>query len=147
MGGQHLDLPVGLAQQPLQCGAALDPVRPHRFQKCANHPPQLEHRLRGCDLLQLLGHLRENFEILYRAFAANIAQQADLEARPQPARPLRHRGGGFAALLRLLLRLRRLVGLEVEEQQRAFGQQWAAANRPQIIEKRQQDQREIAAAG
>ena len=42
---------------------------------------------------------------------------------------------------------RLLIGLEVEQQQRAFGQQRAAAHRAQIVEQRQQHQREITAAG
>ncbi len=44
-------------------------------------------------------------------------------------------------------RRRLLIGLEIEQQQRAFGQQRAAAHGTQIVEQRQQHQREIAAAG
>ena len=42
---------------------------------------------------------------------------------------------------------RLLVGLEIEQQQRAFGQQRAAAHGAQVVEQRQQHQREIAATG
>ncbi len=75
---QRLDLPVRLAQQPLQGRAAFESVGPHRFEDGAGDPPQLEHRLGGRDLLQLLGHFRQNFQILNRAFAADVSQQADL---------------------------------------------------------------------
>ena len=44
-------------------------------------------------------------------------------------------------------RRRLLIGLEVEQQQRAFGQQRAAAHGAQIVEQRQQHQRQIPAAG
>ena len=40
-----------------------------------------------------------------------------------------------------------LIGLEIEQQQRAFGQQRAAAHGAQIVEQRQQHEREIATAG
>ena len=43
-----------------------------------------------------------------------------------------------------LNRLRLTIGLQVQQQQRAFGQQRAAANRTQIVEQRQQNQGEIA---
>ena len=42
---------------------------------------------------------------------------------------------------------RLLVGLEIEQQQGAFGEERAAAHRAQIVEQRQQHQRKIAPAG
>ena len=87
----------------------------------------------------------ENFEVLFGALAANPADEAQLEARAQTARPLRHRERRLAGVGRHGRGL--LIGLEVEQQQRAFGQQRAAAHRAQVVEQRQQHQREIAAAG
>ena len=40
-----------------------------------------------------------------------------------------------------------LVGLEIEQQQRAFRQQRTAAHGAQVVEQRQQHQRQVAAAG
>ena len=44
-------------------------------------------------------------------------------------------------------RLRLLVGLEVQQQQRAFGQQRIAAHGTQVVQQRQQHQRQITATG
>ena len=63
----------------------------------------------------------------------------------QAPRPLLHRQRRLARGGRDRLRL--LVGLEIEQQQRAFGQQRAAAHRAQIVQQRQQHEREVAAAG
>ena len=79
------------------------------------------------------------------AFAADPADQAELEARAQAARPLRDRERRFAGGRRHRRGL--LVGLEIEQQQRAFGQQRTAAHGAQVVEQRQQHQRQIAATG
>ena len=87
----------------------------------------------------------ENFEVLFGPLTADPADEAQLETRTQTARPLRHRERGFAGARcdgRGLL-----IGLEIEQQQRAFRQQRAAAHGAQIVEQRQQHQREIATAG
>ena len=108
-----LDLPVRLAEQALQRRTAFQAVGADGFENGADHPPQLKDGLRGGDLLELFGDLRQNFQILDRAFAADVSQQADLKARPQAPRPLGHRDRWLA--VRLRLRLRRLIGLEVEQ--------------------------------
>ena len=125
---QRLDLPVGLPEQPLQGSAAFEPVGPDRFENGAGDPPQLEHRLRRRDLFQFFGHFRQNFQILYRAFATDVPQEADLESGTQASCPLRH-GDRLLSLSRRL-RHRRLIGFQVEQQQRALGQQRAAAHGP-----------------
>ncbi len=58
---------------------------------------------------------------------------------------MRHGERGFAG--RRGNRRCLLVGLQVEQQQRAFGQQRAAAHGAQVVEQRQQHQREVASAG
>jgi hypothetical protein len=40
-----------------------------------------------------------------------------------------------------------LVGLEIQQQQRAFGQQRVAAHRAQVVQQRQEHQRQVASAG
>ena len=142
---QALDLPIRLAQQALQRRAAFQAVGAHRFEDRADDPPQLEHRLRRRHLFELFGDLGQNLQILHRAFAADVAQQADLESRPQAAAPIappksiaRPAPGDCGCGL--------LIGLQIEQQQRAFGQQRAAAHGAQIVEQRQQHQRQIPAA-
>ena len=68
-----------------------------------------------------------------------------LEARAQPRLHCSMLSGGSPG--RAGDRLRLLVGLQVEQQQRAFGEERAAAHRAQVVEQRQQHQREIAPAG
>jgi hypothetical protein len=87
----------------------------------------------------------EYLEILFDAFAANPADQAQLEARPQAPCPLGNRerrltsrGGDRGGLL---------VRLEIQQQQRALGQQRAAAHRAQVVEQWQQHQCQVAPAG
>src|SRR6202041_1246769 len=115
---QRLDLPVGLTQQTLQRRAALQAVGADRLQNGADDPPQLKHRLGLGDLLELFGYFRENFQILHRAFAANVSQQTDLESRPQAPGPLND--GDRLLALPLRLRLRRLIGFQIEQQQRSL---------------------------
>ena len=141
---QRLDLAVGLTQQTLQRRAALQAVGADRLQNGADDPPQLKHRLGLGDLLELFGHFRENFQILHRAFAANVSQQTDLESRPQAPGPLHH--GDRLLALPLRLRLRRLIGFQIEQQQRSLGQQGTAAHGPQVVEQGQQHQGQIPAA-
>ena len=141
---QGLDLPVGLPEQALEGGAARQSVRAQRLDHRARDPPELKYRLGGRDLLELFGHLSHDVEILIDALAADVAQEADLKPGPQAPRPLRDGDGCFARLQRP--RLRRLVGLQIEQQQRAFGEQRAAAHRAQVVEQRQQHQGQIPAA-
>src|SRR6185437_8060748 len=99
-------------------------------------------RLASGGLLELLRHRREGLEVLLDPLAAYPADESRLKARAQPPPPLLdverrliRRGGD---------RLRLLVRLQVEEEERALGQQRAAAHRPQVVEQRQQDERQIA---
>jgi hypothetical protein len=141
---QCLDLAVGLPQQALQRRAALQTVGANRLEDGTDDPPQLKHRLGLGDLLELFSHFRQNFQILHRSFAANVSQQTDLESRPQAPGPLRH--GDHLLALPLQLRLRRLIGFQIEQQQRSLGQQGAAAHGPQVVEQGQQHQGQIPAA-
>ena len=86
----------------------------------------------------------EDLEVLFGAFTANPADQAELESCTQPSCPLRHGERGLTGVGRDGRGL--LIGLEIEQQQRAFGQQRAATHGAQVIEQGQQHQREIAPA-
>jgi hypothetical protein len=71
--------------------------------------------------------------------------------RIQPTSPAwkreRSRGRQRRLARRRRSRLCLAVGLEVEQQQRAFRQQRAAAHRTQVVEQRQQHQRQVTSAG
>jgi hypothetical protein len=139
------DLAVAEPEQPLQRLAVLQPVAMQRLDDRARHPPQLEHRLTGRDLLELARHGRQRLEMLRDALAADPADQPHLVARPQAPRPLLDRQRGLARRDRHRRGLH--VGFEVEQQQRALGQQRIAAHRPQVVQQRQQHQRQVAPAG
>ena len=85
---EPLDLAVGQTQQALDRHAALQTLLAQRLDDGADHPPQLEHRLRGGDLLEAAGHGREAADVLFDPLAADPADQPGLELRAQPARPL-----------------------------------------------------------
>ena len=139
------NLTVGQAQQPLNRYAALHAVLAQSLEHGTDHPPELEHALLRGHLLKARRHGRQYFEVLLQSFTAYPPDQAGLEARPQAPRPLRGREWRLARRGRGGLRL--TVGLEIEQQQRAFGQQRAAAHRTQIVQQRQQHQCQITAAG
>src|SRR6185436_17621058 len=84
---QALHFAIGMAEQALDRGAALEPAFAQRFEHRADDPPQLEHRLRSRDLLELLGGARQDFEVLVDSFALDPAEQAELEARAELACP------------------------------------------------------------
>ena len=123
-----------------------DAVLAQRFDQCADDPPQLEHRLRASRPARAAS-----------ATAAMISRFCSARSpRIQPIRPVwkraRRRRAHCADRQRRLARRRRgrlrlAIGLEIEQQQRAFRQQRAAAHRAQIVQQRQQHQRQIAAAG
>jgi len=141
---QLQDLAVREAHEALDGHAGLEAPVPESFDNGADDPPQLEHRLLGRDLLELVCDGLEDLEILLGAFTADPADQPQLETGPQASRPLRdgqrRLAGGW------LNRRGLLIGLEIEQQQRAFGQQGAAAHGAQVIEQRQQHEREVPAA-
>ncbi len=110
----------------------------------AHHPPELKHALLGRHLLQARRDGRQDLEILFQPLAADPADQARLEARAEPARPLCRRQRRLARRRRGRLRL--TIRLQVEQQQRAFRKQGTAAHCAQVIQQRQEHQCEIAPA-
>ena len=139
------DFAVGETEQAFDGHTGFEAAFTQRLDDGADHPPQLEHGLARGHLLELVRDRFENFEVLFRALAADPADEAELKARTQPARPLRHGERGLSGVRGHGRRL--LIGLEVEQQQRAFRQQRAAAYRAQVVEQRQQHEREITPAG
>jgi len=75
-----------------------------------------------------------------RLVAADQPKQGDLEPGAQPARELRKRR---ARSLGHRTRPRLLFGRQVERQQRPFGQQRRATHRAQVVQQRQQHQRQV----
>ena len=89
------DFAIGQAQQAFDRNAGLEAAFAQRFDDGADHPPELEHGLPGRHLLELVRDGFENFEVLLGALAADPADEAQLKARAQTARPLRHRERGL----------------------------------------------------
>ncbi len=139
------DFAIRETQQSFDRNARLEAAIAQRFDEGTDHPPQLKHGLPGRHLFDLVRDGLEDLEVLLGTLVADPADEAQLEPRAQTARPLRHRERLFAGARGHGRRL--LIGLEVEQQQRAFGQQRAAAHRAQVVEQRQQHERQIAATG
>ena len=138
---QAAHLAVDVAEQSLQRHAAVEAALAQRLDHRTDHPPQLEQRLGDGVRFELRGDFRQRLEVLLDLLAADPAEQRELEARPQAAREVR----GCQALRRC--RPGRLVGAQVQQQQRAFGEQRAAVHGAQVVEQRQQHERHVAAAG
>ena len=115
-----------------------------RLDDGTNDPPQLKDRLGGRHAFDLRGDVGQHVEVLVDALAADPADQADLESCAQAPRPVRHGDFHFAGHLRQRRRLP--VGLQVQQQQRAFRQQGAAAHRAHVVEQGQQHQRQVTPA-
>jgi hypothetical protein len=139
---QPLHLAIGVAEQALDRRAAFEPALAQRFEHCADHPPQLEDRLRGRDLLELLGRARQDLEVLVDPLALDPAEQAELVASAQLAGPLPDR----ERLARRRHRIRLLIRAEVQQQQCSFREQRMAAHGAQIVQQRQQYERHVAPA-
>ena len=139
---QPAQLAVDLAEQALDGHPRVEPALTQRLDHCADHPPELEHRLAGRGGLELFRDLGHGRKLLLRRLAAYPAEQCSLEARPQALRHLREvpRRAGRD-------RVRRLVGLEVQHQECALGEQRPAAHGPQVVQQRQQCERHVPPAG
>jgi len=99
----------------------------------------------GRDLLNFARHGREDFEVLLDALAADPADEPDLETRAQAPSPLldgeRLLAGTYGNGRGLL------VGLQIQKQQSPLREEGAAAHGAQIIQKRQEHERQIAPTG
>ena len=143
---EPLELAIREPEKTLDGYAALETVLAQRFDDGTDDPPQLEHRLLRRDLLHLLRDTRERAEILVLALAAYPAHEAKLELGAEAARRQRDIRRSFRQFAARVWR-RFAVRLQVQQQQRAFRQQRTATHGTQIVQQRQQDQREVAAAG
>ena len=99
----------------------------------------------GRDLFKPRCDRGQNLKILLHALTADPANEPRLKVRAQPPCPLRGRQGRLAGCRGRRLRL--AIGFQIQQQQRAFRQQRTAAHGPQVIEQRQQYQRQIPPAG
>jgi hypothetical protein len=129
---QALQLTIRLTEQAFDRGTAFEATFAQGLHHRANHPPQLEYCLGGRELLDFLSRGAEGFKVLTDALALDPAEQTDLETAAQLACPLRHRHRTFARRRRLRISL--LIGTQVQQQQRAFGQQCMTAHRTQIVQ-------------
>ena len=141
---QAAQFTVRQTQQSLDRDAGFDAAIAQGFEQGTQHPPQLEHRLLRGDMLELPHHHGHELEVLFDALAAYPAQQTQLIARAQTPCPMRSAQTVITAVVGGDHGL--TVGLEIEQQQRAFGQQGIAAHGAQVVEQRQQHQRQVAAA-
>ena len=90
------DFAVGQTQQAFDRDAGFEAAFAQASMMRTDDPPELEHRLPRGHLLDLVRDGFEDLEILFGTFAADPADEAQLEARAQAARPLRDRQGVFA---------------------------------------------------
>ena len=141
---QALEFAVRVPEQALDGDARLEAAAAQRVDERAGHPPELVQGRGGRNALHSIRDVAERVEAALVALAANEPQQARLELRPQAPGPLRHRH--LPVRRGRHSRGRGLLGAEVERQQRALGQERRAAHRAQVVEQRQQDQREVATA-
>ena len=141
---EELELPVGLTEQALQRRRGLQAVVLQRLDDGAGDPPELEQRLSRRDLLQPRRHLAHQAEVVQGGLVTDQAEEPELELRTQASRHCRGVQRRLVADRRTAAR--RLVRLQVQQQQGPLGQQRRTAHRAQVVEQRQQDQRHVAAA-
>src|SRR6202034_3292918 len=85
------DFTVAEAEEALHRHTALDTVLLQGLDDRADHPPELEHRLTGRDLLELLGDGCQDVEVLFGTLTADPADETGLETGAETAGPLLHR--------------------------------------------------------
>ena len=139
-----LDLPVALSQQALQRNRCVEATVQQGFKDTANHPPQLVHVVPSRGILEYRGNLRERLEVRVCVAAFDPAEQSELEFRTQTRCDADRVLPGSLSLGGRLMRAARR---QVEEEQRALRQQRLAARGAQIVENRQQDERDVSATG
>ena len=133
-----------MAEQALDRNARLQAAVPQRIYERARNPPELVERRGRRGRFHAIRNVGERGQAAILAIAADEAEQPSLEPGPQATRQLRHgqlRLGGLH-----VARGRRLLRAQVQRQQRALGQERSAADGAQVVEERQQHEREIAPA-
>src|SRR5690606_15038269 len=139
---QELDAAVGLPEQPLERDRGLEPAVAQRLEHGTRDPPELVHVVAGRALLERLHHRRERLQVLLLVPALDPPEQRELELRAE----LRGYPDGILAA-RLALAFAGLPRRrQVEQQQRAFGQERLAARGAQVVQHRQQHERDVAPA-
>ena len=86
---QAFHLAISLTQQALDRSGTFKSLVTQGINYRTDHPPQLEHRLHGGHLLQLLSSTRHDFQILVNTFALDPSQQTKLKACTHLACPER----------------------------------------------------------
>ena len=138
-----LDLPVRLTEQPLDRDRGFETAVTQGLEHAADDPPQLVHVVAGRRMLQRGGNFRQGIDMPGVFAALDPPEQRKLELRSQASR---HQHRVFARAVAGPRPVARTGRRKVEQQQGAFRQQRFAARGAQVVEHRQQYQRDIPAA-
>ena len=112
-----------------------------RFEYTTNDPPELIHVIAICGTFQCLNDARQRAQMLFRIRTFDPAQQCKLEFWSEL-------GGDyyrvFASRLAISSAVELMLRRQIQQQQGALRQQWLSPRRAQVIQHRQQHQRDIA---
>ncbi len=144
VGGVAVDLSIDAAEQQLDRDAGLEAAVAHRLHRSGGDPPETARRFGMRDAAQAIEDVDQAVQVLARLLVAEPLQQRGLESEAQAKR-----------LRAALGRRRRLLGAgsggrqadrEVGREQRRFAEQALAAAGAQVVQQRQQDDRDVLVA-
>ena len=139
---QVLDLSVGLTKKSFQRHRGFQPAIQERLEHPPGHPPQLVHVVAVGGSLQVLHDAGQRLDVALVVTPLDPAQQRDLEFRAQLAGYLH----GILAAGFMFLAAQLLLRRQVQQQERALGKKGLAARRAQVVQHRQQHQRDVPTA-
>ncbi len=141
---EAVDLTVDAGEQQLHRHARLQATVFHRLDDCSRDPPQPSGFGAAGNPPQAIQHVHQPAQVLGRALIADPLEQRGLESKPQAQRLRAQlaRGQGLDAAGSGVGQR----GGEIRREQRRFAEQVLAAAGAQIVQQRQQDQRNVAMA-
>ena len=116
---EALDLPIGLAEQTLQCDGCLEPAVLQRLEDAAGYPPQLMDIVTRGRALKCRGGRSQGFEMALHVTTFDPPEQRELKLRPQAGG---YRYGILATAFSRLGFCSASVRRQIQQQQRAFRQ-------------------------
>ena len=144
---EPLQLPIDLADQALQRDAGLEAAGTNGHQNRRHHGPELLDLLARCRALEVRADAQQLVEIARRLGAFDPTEQRGLECRPETLRDfveaaadIRAGAPGAGAAQVPLERT------AVQQDERALGQRRLVARLTQVVQERQQRQRDVLAA-